>query len=75
MNVRGNKSFLVFSIITIIWVMFIFSFSMQSGEESHQTSGGIVAMVIDILFPHDFAYVEQLEFCLRKLAHFTEYFV
>ena len=61
--------------LTIAWSLFIFSFSMQSGEESSQISGGVVSMLIGLFFSHDFAYIDQLEFFIRKLAHFTEYFV
>lgn len=70
-----KKKFIIYLCLTIIWIMFIFSFSMQSGEESSQTSGGIVSMIMDMLFPQGFAYAEQLEFFIRKLAHFTEYFI
>ena len=61
--------------LTVAWIIFIFSFSMQSGEESSQISGGIVSQVLAVLFPQGFAYAEQLEFFIRKLAHFTEYFI
>ena len=70
-----KKNFVAFLCLTIIWILLIFSFSMQSGEDSSQTSGGIVSMLVEILFPQGFAYAEQLEFFIRKLAHFTEYFV
>lgn len=66
---------IVYMSLTILWILFIFSFSMQSGEESSQVSGGIVSWLIKLLFPQGFAYVEQLEFLIRRLAHFAEYFV
>ena len=70
-----NYKLIVYTCLTIGWILFIFSFSMQSGEESSQISGGIVSQVLAILFPQGFTYAEQLEFLIRKLAHFTEYFV
>ena len=70
-----NYKLIIYTCLTIAWILFIFSFSMQSGEESSQISGGIVLQVLAILFPQGFAYAEQLEFLIRKLAHFAEYFV
>ena len=70
-----NYKLIIYTCLTIAWILFIFSFSMQSGEESSQISGGIVSQVLAIVFPQGFAYAEQLEFLIRKLAHFAEYFV
>ena len=70
-----NYKLIIYTCLTIAWILFIFSFSMQSGEESSQISGGIVSQVLAIVFPQGFAYAEQLEFLIRKLAHFIEYFV
>ena len=72
---QENRKLILYVFLTIAWILFIFSFSMQSGEESSQTSGGIVSMIVDMLFTQGFAYIEQLTFFIRKLAHFTEYFI
>lgn len=72
---QENCKLIIYMCLTILWIFFIFAFSMQSGEESSQISGGIVSQVLTVLFPQGFAYVEQLEFFIRKLAHFAEYFV
>lgn len=61
--------------ITILWIGVIFTFSLQSGDESGKLSGGIVAWVVELLFPEDFAHVEFVHFLIRKAAHFTEYFI
>lgn len=74
-NFQENRKLTVCIFLTIAWIMLIFSFSMQSGEDSSQISGGIVSRLVDMLFPKGFAYAEQLEFFIRKLAHFTEYFI
>ena len=74
-KLQENCKLIVYICLTITWILFIFSFSLQSGEESSQISGGIVSQLLAILFPQGFAYAEQLEFLIRKLAHFTEYFV
>ena len=61
--------------LTIVWIMVIFSFSMQSGVESSELSGGIVDWIIELVFDGEFSYVIELGFLIRKLAHFTEYLV
>ena len=70
-----NKNFITFLSLTILWILVIFSFSLQSGDESSQLSGGIVAWVVSVICPEDFAHVELLELLIRKAAHFTEYFI
>ena len=70
-----NKRFTIFLLIYILWTLFIFSFSMQTGEESAAVSGGIVASLIEWFFGPEFAYAAELEHLIRKAAHFTEYFV
>ncbi len=70
-----NRGFLKWVCLTVVWIMVIFSFSMQSGEESSELSGGIVAGFVEFVFGGKFQYVEELEFFIRKLAHFTEYLV
>lgn len=70
-----NKKLVRFSILTFLWIMVIFSFSLQNGEESSQLSGGIVAWIMEVLLPADFPYTDMLGFLVRKAAHFTEYFI
>ena len=72
---KRNKRFIVFLGLTILWIMVIFSFSLQTGDESSQVSGGIVTWFVEMIFPAGFAYIEEVEFLIRKAAHFTEYFV
>lgn len=59
----------------------IFLFSTQSGTESSGTSGRIVKIVLEVSMPQfsalsvaeQSAWIEQLQFVIRKLAHFSEY--
>lgn len=58
----------------------IFYFSSQNGLESSSTSGGIVLTLvkfIDSIVPIDFnsEVIDIMTFVIRKLAHFTLYFV
>lgn len=74
-QLKQNPKLLKWTILSIVWIMIIFSFSLQNGDESGKLSGGIVAWVVDLLFPEDFAHVELVHFLIRKAAHFTEYFI
>lgn len=59
----------------------IFCLSAETAETSSKTSGGFVAAIINILFPdyenlsvaEQLALREQLQFIIRKTAHFTIY--
>lgn len=63
-------------IFTILWVAFIFLQSIQTGEVSGNTSGRITLFLVNTLekigVQLDFQIVSIL---LRKLAHFTEFFI
>ena len=72
---KQNRKLMRLTIITILWGLVIFSFSLQSGDESGKLSGGIVAWVVGLFFPEDFAHIELVHFFVRKAAHFTEYFI
>ncbi|MBR2045161.1 MAG: VanZ family protein [Agathobacter sp.] len=75
MNDKISKKFILWLVLSILWTLFIFSFSMQTGEESAELSGGIVSRLIESFFGAGFAYASALEHLIRKTAHFSEYFV
>lgn len=72
---KTNKQFIIYSSLTILWTLIIFSFSLQTGEESSQVSGGIVSWIVTTICPAGFPYAELLETLIRKGAHFAEYFI
>ena len=72
---KQNKKLRWLTLVSILWIVVIFSFSLQSGDESGKLSGGIVAWVVSLFFPEDFAHIELVHFLVRKAAHFTEYFI
>lgn len=70
-------------LITLMWVGVIFSFSLQPAEVSDQTSMGFgqwlvetflwgISEEVKVMLAERFDY---LHFLLRKLGHFTEFFV
>ena len=72
---KDNSRLVMLTILSVVWIMVIFSFSLQSGEESGKLSGGIVAWIVSLFFPDDFIHIELVHFLVRKAAHFTEYFI
>lgn len=74
-QLKQNRKLRWLTAISIVWIIVIFSFSLQSGDESGKLSGGIVAWIVSLFFPEDFAHIELVHFLVRKAAHFTEYFI
>ena len=67
-----------FTILTLIWVCVIFSFSLQTGEVSAGISDSLVRKLIALFTPDAQITSERfeiLELILRKGAHFTEFLV
>lgn len=68
-------------ILSLIWMVVIFSFSAQNGEESSQTSGKVVDKVVPVVVPDYENLPEQqkiekkdeLTYIIRKGSHFSEY--
>ena len=72
----------ILSLIPVILVMgMIFGFSCQTGEESGQTSDGVVSLLLQVFSP-DFEELtpeaqaeiqNRVGFAVRKTAHFSEF--
>ena len=71
MKKRGNFVFLA---VCLLWTAFIFARSLKSGVESSQESGAAMALVDRVLAFLGVAW-RPSELLLRKLGHFSEYFV
>ena len=59
-------------ILLIIWMIIIFIMSSFNGESSGNQSNFIVNIISEIF---SISNVNYLSFIIRKLAHFTEYFI
>lgn len=66
---------IIYMCMTFLWIFVIFSFSLQSGEESGQLSGGIVSWIVETFSLTKFMDIDDIHFLVRKTAHFTEYFI
>jgi VanZ family protein len=71
-----NRYKLIFPILTIVWILVIFSFSIQSGSISSLQSGFISSQISRLLLTLNIEVEPKtLSFMIRKLAHFTEFFI
>lgn len=67
-------------ILLVLWMSLIFWFSNQSGVDSSETSGSIVMMIVSFLekisgLTINDSVISIMCFMIRKLAHFTLYFI
>ena len=73
----------IFAIMTLLWVVVIFSFSLQPGEVSGSLSGSFLNKVLEWFALGVFEKLEEMpqeqldmwHMILRKCAHFTEFAV
>lgn len=67
----------IFLALTILWTGFIFFNSAQIGDESAAMSGFFVDIAKNILNAVGLGGInmETLSYAVRKIAHFTEFFV
>ncbi|MDD6380585.1 MAG: VanZ family protein [Lachnospiraceae bacterium] len=77
---KRNK---IFAILALVWMIFIFSMSAQSADESTNTSLRAGRLVCTLFVPHyknmtasdQMALAEKIDHPVRKTAHATEYAV
>ena len=69
----------IYPILTLLWIMLIFSFSLQSGDTSSQISSGFGQWLIQTIMPFAKDFLEEnwgmVHLIIRKGAHFTEFLV
>ena len=59
-------------LLVILWMIFIFVMSSFNANDSSNQSNFIVNIIANIFKIND---ISLLSFIIRKLAHFTEYFI
>lgn len=67
-------------ILIIIWMITVFMFSNQNGDESQKTSNTVTKIIVriltfnqDITEEQELKNIENLDFVIRKLAHYSIY--
>lgn len=76
----NNKKSIIYGILVVVWMAFVFAFSSQNGEESRKTSGyftdKVVQIIVNIKADINIENTEEvISFIIRKMAHFSIYFV
>lgn len=79
MSKEKNKK-IIKLILIIVWMLTVFMFSNQNGEESQQTSNTVTKVIVRILTfnqniteEQELKSIENLDFTIRKLAHYSIY--
>lgn len=72
---RKKPIFIIFLILTLLCTAFIFSNSINTGEDSGRQSGRVVQAVIKAagFFGIEISNVDLLSYIVRKSAHFCEF--
>ena len=67
----------VYLCLSIIWMIVIFSFSMQNGGESSGVSNQVILFIEKItgiqLMHNQWISLDTIQFLIRKAAHMSEY--
>lgn len=68
--------------LIIIWMIIVFMFSNQNGEQSQKTSNSVTEIIVQILTNNQniteeekSILIDNADFIIRKLAHFTIYLI
>ena len=74
---KGGKMIqkIIFGILLIVWLIIIFLFSSENAEKSTKTSDGFINSITNILNIEKPKDKEKVGHIVRKIAHFTEYFI
>lgn len=71
---------IVYLALIIIWMVTIFRFSNENGEDSQETSRAVTEKIVQILTfnqniteEQELTLIENIDYIVRKLAHFSIY--
>ena len=74
-HIQNLRKYL-FLILTVCWIIVIFSFSLQNGSLSSLQSGFFSTRIYQFLLSMSIDIEKStVSFIIRKLAHFTEFFI
>lgn len=75
----NNKRLIILIVLTIIWMIVIFTFSSKSPTESNSTSKGLIKSFVHIVERvtnkdlNEIKIANKMNFIIRKCAHFSLY--
>lgn len=79
-TVFSNKKRIFYAILVIMWMILVFVFSNQNGDESQSTSDIITDRIVQVVtkINSNIEYEnvkDTISFIIRKIAHFSIYFI
>lgn len=77
MSTKRKTACVITSVLTLLVIAFIFYNSLKNADESSKDSGFVLMVLKSILdYLHiDYTAFADMSFIIRKLAHFTEFFM
>lgn len=73
--IRINYKRLFKYLLPLIWMIIIFKFSSDTGKVSDGKSGFVIQIINYLGIDINNIFGEMTNFIVRKLGHFTEYFI
>lgn len=71
---------IIYLVLVLIWMITVFMFSSQNGDESQRTSGKVTKVIVEfftynqnITESEKLELIENLDYYIRKLAHYSIY--
>lgn len=71
---KTHIRFIIFAVLSILVLIFIFYNSTRTGEQSNETSLGLMDFILSIIDPQGKLDTKIVHFVVRKAAHFAEFF-
>lgn len=77
---KENAKKIIYLVLVIIWMIAVFMFSNQKGDESQKTSNTVTKIIVKILTYNqniseneEETLIEKTDYIVRKIAHFSIY--
>lgn len=77
---KKNKNKIIHLVLVLIWMLTVFMFSSQNGEQSQNTSTKVTELIVEIITYNQnitkaekLELIENIDYHIRKLAHYSIY--
>ena len=77
---KNDKYKIIYLVLVLIWMLTVFMFSCQNGEQSQNTSGKVTELIVKIITHNKnitefkrLELIENTDYYIRKLAHYSIY--
>jgi VanZ family protein len=77
---KKSKYKIIYLVLVLIWMLTVFMFSSQNGEQSQNTSGKVTQLIVEIITHNQnitasekLELIENTDYYIRKFAHYSIY--